>query len=246
MNLLVDIGNSRIKWALQDGARWLSGAPRDIDADWADLFAGLWSELARPEAVAAVCVAGDQAEAAFAGWVAERWQRELRYLRAERAAYGLRNSYYDADQLGDDRWAALIGARTLAAGVLGAIDCGTAITLDIVDAGGEFRGGLIIPGFDLAERALPSRTARIGERSQAVTGLLGRSTAECVTNGVHHATLGGVAHIKAAIESEFSEKVTWFMTGGAAPRVIAALGQPIHHEPDLVLKGLSVVLEHKQ
>ena len=156
MNLFVDIGNHRVKWATDRGAGGVCELP---PAHWRSM-----REL-EPRAVWASCVARAPVADEFGRYARRHWALAPNFVRARRAQCGVINRYADAETLGNDRWAALIGARALC-GAQSAIvlDAGTAITIDALDANGVFRGGVILPGWHSMHTALAAHT-RIAVRN---------------------------------------------------------------------------------
>ena len=150
MNLFVDIGNHRVKWATDRGAGGVCELP---PAHWRSM-----REL-EPRAVWASCVARAPVADEFGRYARRHWALAPNFVRARRAQCGVINRYADAETLGNDRWAALIGARALC-GAQAAIvlDAGTAITIDALDADGVFRGGVILPGWHAMHTALAAHT----------------------------------------------------------------------------------------
>ena len=150
MNLFVDIGNHRVKWATDRGAGGVCELP---PADWRCM-----REL-EPRAVWASCVARAPVADEFGRYARRHWALAPNFVRARRAQCGVINRYADAETLGNDRWAALIGARALC-GAHAAIvlDAGTAITIDALDADGVFRGGVILPGWHSMHTTLAAHT----------------------------------------------------------------------------------------
>lgn len=242
MKLVMDIGNSRMKWARvdPDGLGQSAAANRDepletaLDAAFADAGA--------PSAVLVASVADEGFNARLAQWMVDRWGRPPERFRCAPEALGVVNGYQDVAQLGADRWAAVLGACGLHAPPLGVIDCGTAVTLDVVDADNQHLGGLIAPGLALAQRSLLTNTASVRAAARRATGLLGRSTAECVANGTSLGLAGAIERWMRDVE-ESLEGVTWLATGGSWPWLRATIHGSVQYDPDLVLRGLARVLK---
>lgn len=242
MKLVMDIGNSRIKWARvrPDGLGRPAAANRDepleaaLDAAFADAGA--------PAVVLVASVAGEDFNTRLEQWMVGRWGRPPDWFRSTPEALGVVNGYQDFAQLGADRWAAVLGARGLHAPPIGVIDCGTAVTLDVIDADDRHLGGLIAPGLALAQRSLLTSTANVRAAARRATGLLGRSTAECVANGTSLGLAGVIERWMRDVD-EHLEGVTWLATGGSWPQLSAAIHEPLRYDPDLVLRGLARVLE---
>ncbi len=266
MILLVDIGNTRLKWALlsphegagNPAARLRPGGaggytPGHLRA----AFEAEWPDLHGITRVWAVCVAGVAVAAQLEDWVRNRWRVPCHFLHASATAAGVRNAYREPGQLGDDRWAALIGARAGEPGRVCVIDCGTALTLDVLDAQGQHQGGLIVPGLALMRHALARRSADVGgalaqttnavDRDPTVAGLrLGVDTPGCVANGTFQALTGLITQVLIAL-APAGIGVSVLCTGGDAPAIMAGLARdglpPLRHVPELVLQGLAQVAE---
>lgn len=245
MKLVVDVGNSRMKWALWDQGRLIPGDHADRREPLAMLLDEVWSGLETPEAVLVSSVAGEAFGERMALWMKSRWGRRPDWFRSERETLGIVNGYADPGRLGSDRWAALIGARALQPGPLGVVDCGTAVTLDALDGRDRHLGGWIFPGLVLSRQSLLTRTANIGEASPRMAGHLGRSTAECVANGTLLGLAGVLELWMAVVERELTD-VTWMATGGDWSHLAPLIERPVRHDPELVLRGLARVLEDER
>ncbi|MEW6343270.1 MAG: type III pantothenate kinase [Pseudomonadota bacterium] len=158
--LLIDAGNSRIKWALvqADGTQSHAGACGHEGLDDPD-----WSALPRPASAWISNVAGAAVAQRLAGLLDARWPGLPRTtIRACKQQCGVTNGYTTPDALGSDRWAGLIGARAAFPGEpLLIATFGTATTLEALRADGMFVGGLIAPGWSLMMRSLGEHTAQL-------------------------------------------------------------------------------------
>ncbi|THF61254.1 type III pantothenate kinase [Pseudothauera rhizosphaerae] len=239
MMLLIDAGNTRIKWAVAEpGAApgdWLahgSFAHDDGAALPAVLAAhpGIRRVLGSNVAGPALGVALDATLAAVglrAEWLAST---------AERA--GVRNGYGEPGQLGTDRWAALIGARRLHRGPCLVVSAGTATTADVLDADGLFRGGVILPGVGLMLRALARNTAQLPFADGHFSDVP-RNTADAIVTGCLHAQAGAVERMFRPLAEQ--PGALCLLTGGAAGRFADLLQVPLRRVDNLVLIGLATV-----
>ncbi|MBS1213524.1 MAG: type pantothenate kinase, partial [Proteobacteria bacterium] len=152
--LLVDIGNSRVKWGLGQAGRVTSGEafPSRSEGLRAEMER-CWGGLPAPGAVVVASVAGRDAAEILRDWLFSRWGVVPRLVCAEPRAHGVVNGYDDPAALGVDRWVCLLGAHRLHTGPLCIADCGTALTLDALDGAGRHLGGLIGPGLQLMRRS---------------------------------------------------------------------------------------------
>ncbi len=241
MKLVMDIGNSRIKWArvATQGLGPAAAAGRDVPPEAA--LDAAFADTAAPDRVLISSVAGDDFDTRVERWMVDRWGARPEWFRSMPETLGIVNAYPEPAQLGADRWAAVVGACGRHPGPLGVIDCGTAVTLDVVDDAGRHLGGLIAPGLELARRSLLSSTANVRAAARSTTGLLGRSTAECVANGTALAQAGALERWIKDVDDSL-DGVAWLATGGGWPELSATIHRSIEYDPDLVLRGLARVL----
>ncbi len=242
MNLLIDVGNNYVKWAAVDSAHWDGGHRAVISGVPSNLFETCWGHLPAPNRIMVSNVQGERIAPDLVKWCQGYWRVCPIFLEPASAAYGIVNSYYDPEQLGPDRWAALIGARTLSNDALGIIDCGTAITVDALSADNVFLGGAILPGLNLARDTLSTSTSGINEGESRLVSVLGRSTADCVSSGVYYGLAGGIDRLVNEIEKTLVQHLRLYVTGGDAARLQPLLKMQTQLEPDLVLRGLSAAL----
>jgi len=257
VKLLVDIGNTRVKWAWLDAG----GALRDpgglahggtVPQGWPGVVLG----GRRPEAVLAASVAAPALAAALLGPLAPAGV-PLEQATVEREAAGVRNGYADPRQLGVDRWLAVLAARARHPTAVCVVDAGTAVTVDAVDAAGQHLGGFIVPGAGLMRRALLERTGGIaaaaglaggaggaGPGAPAATapgdGPWGRDTDACIDRGARLALACLVRGCMEALAPPGRAPATLVLTGGDAAALRAALDQPAELRPHLVLEGLAL------
>ena len=146
------------------------------------------------------------------------------------------NGYEQVERLGADRWAAMVGARAKTQEACLVVCAGTATTVDWLDAQGNFRGGLILPGVRLMCEALARDTAQLplasGEFRQAP-----RTTMDAIVSGCLHAQAGAIERMFR--QSSAEETIArCLVTGGAASQIVPHLGVPWRMEATLILDGL--------
>ena len=247
MILVVDIGNSRIKWArvtqrgLRDPSEMAHGqAPRTAFQSLAEALPG------RIGRVVASNVAGDVFGSAFTTFVEQHWGVTPQFVLPATEAHGLRCGYPDPSRLGADRWVALVAAHRLAEGAACVIDAGTAVTLDAVDAHGRHLGGLILAGPTMIATALDRHTSGIGEtrgRPERAWGVdvLGASTDEAVAKGAMLGLAGALDRALTAVAAELQAQPAVYLTGGDAARLATWLDAGTEYRPYLVLEGLAAI-----
>ncbi len=233
MIFAIDCGNTRLKWGVHDGTGWRSLGL----LEYADLpgLADLIRAQSRIDRAIVANVAGPQVGDAVLAALTLLGTPHV-WLQSQSAQCGVRNLYDAPEQLGADRWAALIGARALHAGACLVVCAGTATTIDVLDAEGNFQGGLILPGVELMCRALAGNTAQLPLASGQFAGLP-RNTADAIVSGCLHAQVG-------AIERMFEQvaaypDATCLVGGGAAAQLFDLLRMPKRQVDNLVLEGLA-------
>ncbi len=143
--LVVDVGNTRMKWGLR-GARGWSAQGAVENRDIGRLALRDWQALERPHRAIGVNVAGEAVRVRVEGQLA-RWRLAMEWQHPGAEAAGVVNRYADPGELGADRWASLVAARRreIARGDAPrpavVVNAGTATTVDALDADGAFLGG---------------------------------------------------------------------------------------------------------
>ncbi|MEN2471309.1 type III pantothenate kinase [Burkholderia sp. GS2Y] len=252
-HLLIDAGNSRIKWALADARRTLVdtgafGHTRDGGAD------PDWSNLPRPRGAWISNVAGADVAARLDALLDARWPGLPRTtIRSRPAQCGVTNGYTTPEQLGSDRWAGLIGARAAFPGEhLLIATFGTATTLEALRADGRFTGGLIAPGWALMMRALGTHTAQLPTLTTDIaSGLLAGAQAEpfqvdtprSLSAGCLYAQAGLIERAWRDLVDAWQAPVRLVLAGGAADEVARALTVPHTRHDALILSGLALIAE---
>jgi type III pantothenate kinase len=244
MLLLIDIGNTRIKWARAD-AQGLGEQLAAVHANWTeqDFIQQVLDAGARVERVLIANVGGkrmgDLAQAALL----RHWQLQPRFMQSPAAGAGIRNAYPEPAKLGVDRWLAMLGAKSLEAGPVCVVSVGTAMTIDSVDANGRHLGGVIVPGPDLMVSSLLKNTSEIAQR--AATGrtqeqLFADNTLGAIQQGSVQALAALVDRAVETMRDQLGQPPALLITGGAGHRLRGAMRSVGREIPDLVLRGLFV------
>jgi type III pantothenate kinase len=245
MTLLIDIGNTRIKWArFENGVLQPQSAAPHADWNAQTLDDTVLQRGGRSDRVLVSNVAGPRMADVVRSAVAQRWQIEAEFIVSTSAAGGLRNAYPQPAKLGVDRWLAMIGAHALERGPVCIVSVGTAMTIDGVTADGRHLGGVIVPGPDLMVGSLLKNTSDIAQRAQhgdAVDALFADNTLGAVRQGAEQALAALVERAIGVMRRTLNETPKLLVTGGASDRLEKALGLPYRAVPDLVLRGLAVL-----
>src|SRR5271167_4446191 len=251
MILVIDVGNTRLKWA------WLTstGLSDQQAIVHRDAKPGVWTTALFdsgqiPSRVLVSNVAGPVMAKALTRLTRKKFRVAIEFITAAREFNGLTNGYLDPSLLGADRWLALIGAWTRARSALCVVDAGTAVKVDSVDAGGHHLGGLIVPGIHMMREALMSRASDIAWAAEhstpSLAGVLANNTIGAVSRGAVFALAGLADRAAEVIEQSTGVKPKLFITGGDAGMIAGTIRTRGEIVPDLVLQGLAVIAGQAQ
>jgi type III pantothenate kinase len=166
----------------------------------------------------------------------------IEYVHAQAEADGVRCAYEYPAQLGADRWAALVAARHQLEGASCIIDCGTAMTVDVLTADGRHAGGVIIPGMEMMISSLVENTEGVFAREQPnLSPLAVTNTMDAVQAGVIAAMHGTIQQVLQHCRDELGIEPICVLTGGNAQRLLPEMPSSTIFEPDWVLKGLATI-----
>jgi type III pantothenate kinase len=244
MNLLLDLGNTRLKCALAapDGLASRSAfAHREPGFD-AALAAWLAPWRDRPGlrawlAAVAPDVIIDRVLAALRAAGAD-----VRRVRTQADVLGLRVAYPDALALGVDRWLGMLAVRARGAGPHLLASVGTALTVDAIEADGRHLGGLIAPSPDAMRQALVARAPRLDVPGGAVHPFAD-STPDAIRSGCVLAAAALVERSLGELARRSGAEPSLWLTGGGAAALRSWI--PAHRMmPDLVLEGLACWAAH--
>ena len=249
--LAIDIGNTRLKWALYDtpetGAKLLDHGAEFLE-QIEKLAEGAWSKLQPPKHVLGCVVAGDVIRRRVEEQM-EDWDVSPQWVVASESEAGLRNGYDHPTRLGADRWVAMIGAYQHmrlqgSAQPMVVVMVGTAVTVEAVYASGKFLGGLILPGHGIMLRALESGTAGLhvptGEVKPFPT-----NTSDALTSGGTYAIAGAVECMVQHVRQHCGMEPKCIMTGGAAWKMAPTMTRPFELVDNLIFDGLLYIAQRR-
>jgi type III pantothenate kinase len=246
--LLVDVGNTRVKWArLVNGQMGKHQAASN--ADWtADQYARRvigrkWSDGAGRIIVSSV--AGQKVARMLVDAARRSGAPVPEFVTSERQAAGVTTQYLDPWRLGVDRFVGAIGAHHLASGQpVCVVNVGTAMTLDLVDRKGLHRGGVIIPGPGLMVDSLLNGTDGIRRRAvggrKGHPGLFAQTTRSAIGQGSLYAAASLVERAVEEARAQLGSPPLVLLTGGGAPAIRPLIRNTAVCLPELVLHGLAV------
>lgn len=239
--LLLDVGNSRIKWAMEDdqGLHWGEPFCYALEGLQAALQ-GAWGDLNPPAAVALSNVAGAVVESLIIAWVRSAWQKEVFIAKTGVEAEGIINGYRHPQTFGVDRWLGLLGLQSVASLPAIIVDCGTAITIDVVDPLGRHQGGYIVPGLRTMQAALTRNAHALQslEGPAMVTLSPARESAGGVAAGCLLAAVGLIERVYHQECQQADSPASMVLMGGDADRIGTHLTAPFKIDQTLILRGL--------
>ena len=249
--LAIDIGNTRLKWALyaqpQPGAPMLAHGA--VFLETIDTLAEKdWRSLPAPHSMLGSVVAGDVVRRRVEEQM-ELWDIDARWVVPSAHEAGVVNGYDHPNRLGADRWAALVGARARA--VAGGrprpalvVMVGTAVTVDALDTEGRFLGGLILPGFGLMLRALEMGTAGLKVPTGEVVDFP-TNTSDALMSGGANAIAGAIERQHRQLVRRTGAEPLLLMTGGAAVKLAPITDLHFETVDSLIFDGLLVMQSHR-
>lgn len=249
--LAIDIGNTRLKWAMYAEAK-----PRAVPVHHGAVFLetieeladSQWSALPPPVSMLGCDVAGEAVRRRVEEQL-ELWDIVPRWIVPTAQDAGIVNGYEHPNRLGTDRWASLAGARArvLAAGVPRpalVVMVGTAVTVDALDAQGRFLGGLILPGFGMMLRALELGTAGLKVPTGEVVDFP-TNTSDALMSGGANAIAGAIERQHRRLVQRCGQEPMLLMTGGAAVKLAPITDLNFTTVESLIFEGLLQIESHR-
>jgi type III pantothenate kinase len=245
--LALDVGNTRLKWALYEraavGARMLAHGVQFLE-NVETLAEGDWAQLRAPTCVLGCIVAGDAVKRRVEEQM-ELWDVTPQWVVSSAGEAGLTNGYDHPARLGSDRWVAMIGARQrlLARGLRQPcvmVMVGTAVTVEAIDDEGHFLGGIILPGHGIMLRALESGTAGLHVPTGEVRDFP-TNTSDALTSGGTFAIAGAVQRMVDNLRKRTGLDPVCVMTGGAGWKMAPSMTVPFELVESLIFDGLLAI-----
>jgi type III pantothenate kinase len=240
-DLLVDIGNTSLKWAVAESGmlsemrtlRHGGGLPIDLHA--------AWEQLERPLRILVSNVGGTRMREAVKSACRAYWEREPIFAATEHSAHGVTIAYERPERLGVDRWLVLLAAHRTCEGPVLIVDAGTAITYDLMLGNGRHLGGLILSGIETMRDGLLAGTHIPRVETTELADPWAADTGDAIAAGSIQAPTALAERLFERLARQAGSTPTCILTGGDADRLIPALGIPVQQRPDLVLQGLALL-----
>lgn len=239
MSLLIDIGNTRLKWAVINKGQLNIGQVLINQEINHKVLVNLWKNIRPPSCLMCVCVGKNQLLECVLAVALELWPEiEIIPVKVKSRAFGVSIAYPQPEKLGVDRWLALIATRNLFTLPACIVDCGTAITVDLINADGLHQGGMICPGLALMKKSLAYGTEALpfNERNYPL------EPANFTEAAIYSGTLLAVVGLIEQVLARQTGGIQLVLTGGDAELIADNL--KIQHIIDshLVLRGLAIIL----
>lgn len=246
MKLLMDFGNSCCKWAVDNGNDDLQvvaiqyATPSSTERVREILQAINLNEVNQ---IHAVSVLGDDFDESFAAMLSQHCSCELIFYASQKEAFGITLSYDNVQSYGVDRYSAIVAAHHRVTGDKIVIDCGTATTIDVIDAQGVHAGGLILPGAHLMVKSLSKETIGIPDSDLASdASVLSNNTQSAVYSGCISMMQYGLYGIIKQLTTSDEDNTTLVITGGASHMLNHLPSNVLcERRPNLVLEGLQIM-----
>ncbi len=239
MNLLVDIGNTRLKWAVQHSDTLeFFGAINHNQDDFSATLITAWQSLSIPDYIYIACVSSTELKQLLISIIGQLWPNcSIQEIHTEKYSHGISNAYYNPEKLGVDRWLAMLGAVAHYSVPVCIVDFGTAITLDAIDEQGGHLGGMIMPGLTLLKQSLSNNTADLNFCSEVYKQGLANDTQAAIYNGCLYAVKG---FIEAGLRQTLLP-LRLILTGGDAKFLATTLELDAVVDAQLVFKGMALL-----
>jgi type III pantothenate kinase len=255
MILELDMGNTRIKWRLRNESGNVARGHLLSQSAWQSLASSITitiktevPELQLPlrlQQLRVASVLDEERNQSFREWCLEAYGVQADFAVSQPAAAGVINGYEHPEQLGVDRWLAILAGFTQAKRAVVVADLGSALTVDLVTARGEHLGGYIGPGLAAMRNTLLGNTQkiRLTDVSSVVRTAPGRSTDTAVTAALSTMMIGLITAAMKELASH-GEDPALVITGGDA-ELLPPFFPGASIIPELVLDGLALASENR-
>lgn len=253
MILLIDIGNSRLKWAAFDKGAICNhnddsnqGAFFYRTQEYDKVIKAFLDDVQQSEFEPSRIMISTVGEKDFVDLLEQRlwdkYQVEVEYLIASKKFKNLRNAYIQPEMLGSDRWLGMVGAYVLQETndkqpALCIIDCGSAITIDTVDSSGKHLGGFITPGINMMEQSLLQNASKLKSNLKEVSIIdkvnkirrpktemvLADNTKTALVGGIYYSVISYIQSFLYDLDSMLDSKYKVYFTGGDAQKIMSML-----------------------
>ncbi len=244
MKLLIDFGNTRLKWVLWgDGRRSMGGVFAHTDTSLEAALSNNWTALPKPEAIFVASVVKNAQEQELTRLLKGHFDQAAEFVRSPAHALGIRNAYAEPERLGVDRFLGMAALHAASPRAQILVSCGTALTLDALTPAGQHLGGLIAPSPSLMRKVLGTATARVGEQVGELVEIAD-NTADAVWSGCLLSSVALIERFRDQVARRVGTPVAIVGDGGGLDEWLALLPD-VERGRDLVLRGLALWSERE-
>ncbi|MDF3982485.1 type III pantothenate kinase [Luteibacter sp. PPL201] len=240
MILLLDLGNTRLKFAMCDDGALIHRGAFAWDADIAGELARRWADGPRPTRIVGASVVDAARERAVSAAAERAFGMAPCWVRTPARACGVTNAYAEPHRLGIDRFLAMVDAWAEGRAPCVLASVGTALTLDALDANGHHLGGWIAPGPVLMQQSILGATAQVRPDHPGAVRDLADNTADGLASGCWQASAALIDRFATRSAPMLGGAPTVTLGGGDADVLAPLLEHRVVPVPDAVLRGLAV------
>lgn len=238
MSLLVDMGNTRLKWAVLENGAFMTGQALLNTQLNQSVLLNAWQHITPPKQLLISCVTANQSLELVTAVAVTLWSDiKISRVHSQTHTFGITNAYTPPEKLGVDRWLALVAARHSYALPACIVDCGTAITVDLLDTDGQHLGGFISAGITLMKKSLAHGTNALPFNTSQHSLEPAKFTEAAIYSGTLLAAVGLIEQVLA----KQIKPMSLILTGGDAALIAPHLSVTPLINVDLVLRGLAIV-----
>lgn len=246
MLLLIDVGNTKIKWRF-DGVSGEGCVQALLHAtNWIDVAKKIKASSLDKVPLQHIYVAsvlGNKTKV-FISEISKQFNVPITHYMPAAKEGAFHGCYLEPEKLGVDRWLAVMEAW-YRHGACVVVDCGTAITIDAASAGGHHLGGYIVPGINMHFYALCAGTTQVKvENNKQARLALGEDTGSAVRNGVLQMVVAFIQESVKALQEKMPGAAV-YLVGGDADVVAEHLSFAVKRDADLVLAGLARIASER-
>jgi type III pantothenate kinase len=240
MRLLLDLGNTRLKWTLRQGVSWLAQGAVAWEENLEAVLTDAWLALPPANEVWAASVVDPAREMRVEAIIARRGWPAPQWLRTPVEGCGVRNGYAQPHRLGVDRFLALVAAHAQYRSACVVVGVGTALTLDALDQHGQHLGGLIAPGPRLMQQSVLGATVQVRPAGEGAITDAADNTADGLHSGCWQASAALIERFVTRMTPRLGGQPLLALGGGDAVPLQALLEYPSVLLDDGVLQGLAL------